>query len=243
MPGMSSREKAAFRDLFGVLRGHVRTATRQAADDAAPAWDRLPAGVTRSDGPRAGAGRRTPDRASIRLVGDEEEVRRSPGGRELSPIEGLRQEAYKGVTNQIRALEPKNPQLERVLPMDWVPDEAAVEGMQRELTAAEARAAARSAPMSRGASPSNSAGIESDLGLPPLVKPYRSPGGPVDGLENGLPWSPQPSFHEGESDGGLGKWVENSKKSPRAIRTTPATSNKRPGHPRESNMRCRRRRS
>ena len=71
MPDMSSREeKAAFRDLLGVLHRHDRTATRWAADDATPAGDRLPAGVTRSDGPRAGAGRRTPDGAPIRLVAD-----------------------------------------------------------------------------------------------------------------------------------------------------------------------------
>ncbi len=168
--------------------------------------------VTQADAGARGAG-------PIKLVQLEAgETRLGSAESRLSPAEASRAEAFAEASSQLAVLEPGNPVLQRLTTPGSMPDDAAVEGVKRELAAAEARAAVKSSPTEPSDLPlrsvSGEPSVEGQAGLPPLLEPSEPIGEPGDETE-GFPQAPLASYKEGASDGGSGKWVADSPKYPR----------------------------
>ncbi len=142
---LSPVAEADFRSLLGVLHPGSLVAAK-AASEIAVAKDIVPAsGITWSDGPQAVTGLRTPDGTPI-VRAQYDEVK-GPTSLPEASSDAANEARFDNAVIELKELEPNNPQLSIWKTRDWVPDDAAVRRIERELDAATERAKARSTPV------------------------------------------------------------------------------------------------
>ena len=197
-------EAAALRDMARAT-GHPETAIRTPSQDEA-----IPGQGVRGNG----------HNPIQRVQYEPEDERAGMESREPDLPEQAREREAARASDELRTLEPRNRELTVLRAPDTVPDAAAVTRIEDGLTAAKARAAAKASPAGQaGAEPAptrDNRDIETQLGFPPRVKPSTQAKAGSGPAELALPTPRLPSYRVGESDGGPGQWVGDSKRYPKS---------------------------